>query len=67
LEDYAQMRFKPSHLDIAALFSWRIKRKDKPAILRTLEANGISSRSLFPDLDGLAEGLWRTEVLFHGK
>jgi hypothetical protein len=29
--------------------------------------DGGGSRRSFPDLDGLAKGLWQTEVIRHGK
>lgn len=50
-------------LDICKLIKWRVKSADKTGIVLDLERLAINSRTLFPDLEGLARGLWETEVI----
>lgn len=50
-------------LDICKLIKWRVKSADKTGIVLDLERLSINSRTLFPDLEGLARGLWETEVI----
>lgn len=59
--------FRRRNLDIASLYWWRIPSKYKPAIVRELSGLGITHRTLFPDLDGVARSLWETEVLWNGN
>jgi hypothetical protein len=56
----------PGQFDIVRIEKWRIPRKRKPHLLRDLERVGINEGTLFPDLDGIARGLVRTEVLRKG-
>ena len=69
LDAYARMRkrFARNKLDVQRLYRWHIPAASKHALLKSLERCGISQRTLFPDLDGLAASLWQTEVLYHGK
>ena len=54
----------PDHdLDIARLKRWNVPAGSKPEIILALDRVAINSRTLFPDLDGLARGLWETEIL----
>ncbi|MCH8881761.1 MAG: FRG domain-containing protein, partial [Planctomycetes bacterium] len=67
LDEYAGLSFPPARMDIDQMFHWKIEKKQKPDLIRQLDASGIHRRMLFPDLDGLAQGLWETEVLWRGK
>jgi hypothetical protein len=64
LEDYVGQTFKPEHLDIQQLFQWIIPSGEKEGILEDLSGLGITHRSVYPNLDGIAESLWETEVLW---
>jgi len=48
-------------------FSWSVKwiipHKSKGPAITTLERIGVNLRTLYPDLEGLALGLWQTEIL----
>lgn len=50
-------------LDIAKLIHWKVESRHKPEIILELERMAINSRTLFPDLEGLARGLWQTEII----
>ncbi len=50
-------------LDIAKLIKWTVASRHKMEIVLDLERLAINSRTLFPDLEGLARGLWQTEVI----
>jgi hypothetical protein len=58
--------FKKGNLDIETLYCWRVPAERKVNILKELSNLGITQRSLFPDLDGVARSLWETEVLWKG-
>ncbi len=59
----AGRRHPGKDLDVSKLMKWKVERAAKPGIVLELERLAINSRTLFPDLDGLAKGLWQTEVL----
>lgn len=68
LDSYKDKLFCRNRLDIKCLIRWDIKAGGaKKKILKELEDAGINRRMVFPDLDGLATGLWETEVLHKGK
>lgn len=50
-------------LDVSRLVKWQIKSRHKTGIILELERLAINSRTLFPDLEGLARGLWQTEII----
>jgi hypothetical protein len=50
-------------LDVVKLIQWKVKSRHKTGIVLELERLAINSRTLFPDLEGLARGLWQTEVI----
>ena len=52
-----------NQLDIDQLKRWTVPAANKTDIILDLERVAINSRTLFPDLDGLARGLWETEVI----
>lgn len=60
-------RYSKRCFDILCLERWRIPAGSKLSILEELERLGINERGLLPDLQGLAAGLWKTDVLRHGK
>ena len=67
LEDLAGKDFSRGNLDIEQLYCWPVPSRYKPALLKELSGLGISYRSAFPDLDGIAKSLWHTEVIWNGR
>jgi hypothetical protein len=65
VESYANKRFHPDHLDVRAVFRWRVPSGRKGRIIADLSGLGITHRIVFPDLDGIARSLWETDVLWH--
>jgi hypothetical protein len=55
--------YRPGDLDLLKLTRWTVERSSKAAIILDLERLSINSRTLFPDLEGLARGLWQTEII----
>jgi hypothetical protein len=55
--------YRPRDLDIIKLIRWPIPERNKTTIILELERLAINSRTLFPDLEGLALGLWHTEMI----
>ncbi len=67
LEQYAGRTLPFGSLDVRTLLKWRVASRAKPAILRDLDNLGVNRRTIFPDLDGLAESLWAAEVMWNGQ
>jgi hypothetical protein len=44
--------------------AWEIPSGAKIEILQQLSKLGITHRTAFPDLDGIARSLWETQVLW---
>lgn len=63
-EDYID---SPGDFDIKRLIKWKVPAAKKTNLLDFLDRNSINNRSLFPDLDGIAKGIWEAEVLRYGK
>jgi hypothetical protein len=63
LDSLANRPYRDSELDIERLRKWIVPPDRKQGIIQELERLAINTRSLFPDLDGLARGLWQSEVL----
>lgn len=59
----AGQAYPARNLDIAKLIRWRVESRHKTEIILELERMAINSRTLFPDLEGLARGLWQTEII----
>ena len=59
----ADRRLPAAELDVAKLQRWTVSSAHKPAIILDLEMLAINSRTLFPDFDGLANGLWQAEII----
>jgi len=55
--------FDPRDLDITALYKWHVPARSRAAAVDELERLDINSRRLFPELDGLARGLWQSEII----
>jgi hypothetical protein len=64
LESYAKYDFQPKNLDLDRIIQWRVNRNSKPRIIGELSVLGITHRTVYPDLDGIAQSLWETEVLW---
>jgi len=67
LEELATTHFDDGDLDIIHLYGWTIPKTAEPMLLSELSGLGVSRRSVFPDLDGIARSLWETEVLWNGR
>jgi hypothetical protein len=63
LDTLAGREYPDDQLDIECLKKWIVPAKVKQGVIHELERLAINTRSLFPDLDGLARGLWQSEVL----
>ena len=59
----AGKRYRLSELDIADLRRWTVTSRCKSEVILDLERMAVNSRTLFPDLEGLAKGLWQTEII----
>jgi hypothetical protein len=59
-------RYAPKDLDIDEIVKWIVPEDARPDIMHEIERLGMNSRVLLPELDGLAAGLWQTEVLRKG-
>lgn len=55
--------YRQRDLDILRLIRWKVESRAKTSIVLDLERLSINSRTLFPDLEGLARGLWQTEII----
>ena len=66
IEDCVGELFKKGNLDIKKLYSWNVPAEKKTRIVEERSDLGITQRSLFPDLDGVARSLCETEVLWNG-
>jgi hypothetical protein len=66
IEHYQGMEFGEDYLDIEKLYSWIIPEASKARILEDLSSLGITQRTVYPDLDGVAASLWQTDVLWSG-
>jgi hypothetical protein len=59
----ANQPFAEKDLDVVKLIKWNVESRDKTEIVLDLERLAINSRTLFPDVEGLARGLWQTEII----
>lgn len=59
----AGKEYPEPELDLAKIRRWPITSGCKTAIITDLERMAVNSRTLFPDLDGLAKGLWQAEII----
>jgi hypothetical protein len=59
----AERLYPAKDLDVQKLIKWNVRSADKMDIILDLERLAINSRTLFPDLEGLAKGLWQTEII----
>jgi hypothetical protein len=64
LDCYRDEPFEEDHLDIERLYAWSIPSGAKIDILRQLSSSGLTRRTVYPDLDGIARSLWETQVLW---
>jgi hypothetical protein len=67
IESYVATDFDTPNLHLEAFYSWCIPVAHKVGIIKELSGLGITERTVYPDLDGLARSLWETEVLWHGN
>jgi hypothetical protein len=64
LDCYRNEPFEKCRLNIERLYTWLIPSDAKLEILQQLNRLGITRRTAFPDLDGIARSLWETQVLW---
>ena len=50
-------------IDIEKVMMWKVLKDDRFNIICQLERLGIDNRTIFPDLDGLAKGIWQLEIV----
>jgi hypothetical protein len=67
LEGYDPSCYRPADFDLEKIVKWKVSRENKKDLLIDLERVGINERTMFPDLDGIARGIVRTEVLRTGS
>ena len=66
IESYVATDFDRKNLHLEALYFWFIPAANKVGIIEELSGLGITERTVYPDLDGLAKSIWETEVLWNG-
>jgi FRG domain len=64
IESYRGFQFVKDNLDIDSLYSWLLPTDSKAEVVRQLSGLGITHRTVFPDLDGIAKSLVETEILW---
>ena len=63
LSDYARQPIPDQQVDLKKLVKWKVPEANRKEIIHELERCNINSRTLFPDLEGLAKSFWQTEAL----
>ena len=66
LEDYANKKFQDKRLDLAHLIRIPIAAAAKRKLVVQLDTFAINRRTIFPDLDGIAQHLWEVETMWRG-
>jgi FRG domain len=66
IEEYVARDFDSANPHLEALYFWRIPAPKKVGITKELSGLGITERTVYPDLDGIAKSVWETEVLWNG-
>ena len=67
LDTYDPTNYQQDEFDLELVEKWIVPPDRKCQLLHDLERCAINERSLFPDLDGIARGLVRSEVIRTGK
>lgn len=67
METYFPHSLDDEHFDVAELVRFVVPASAKSACLDDLERLAVNHRTLYPDLDGVARGLWQTVVLRSGQ
>ncbi len=67
METYFPHSLGDQYFDVVELVRFVVPGSAKPKCLDDLERLGINHRTLYPDLNGMAQGLWQTVVLRSGK
>jgi hypothetical protein len=67
LQCYNPSKYRKQDFDIDRIEKWRVRSSQKKNFILALERFGIHERTLFPDLDGIARGIVRSEVLRTGS
>lgn len=64
LEEFVDKKFDADDLDIETFFCWKIPAGIKSDLIEQLSGLGITHRTVYPDLDGIAKSLRETELLW---
>jgi len=64
IEDCVDHTYPEEDLDFRYLVRWGIPDANKPQLIAQLHSVGVARRVLFPDLDGIARGIWESQVLW---
>jgi hypothetical protein len=67
LVSYFSRHIPRRNFDLEELTKWSVPARSRARCIEELERLGINARTVFPDLDGLAKGLWQTEVIRRGR
>lgn len=67
LDEYAGQSFDDERLDVEYLIRIPIPANAKQKLVWELDTFGINRRTVFPDLDGIAQHLWEIETMWKGK
>lgn len=65
LEDYhkSEEYLGKDFIHIEKIIRWKVPKEARLEIINQLERLGVDNRTIFPDLDGLAKGIWQLEIL----
>jgi type I restriction enzyme M protein len=66
LDEYVNQKFCDERLDIEHLIKIPIVAKAKRSLVVQLDTFAINRRTVFPDLDGIAQHLWEVETMWRG-
>lgn len=60
-------RLTPKNSDFDRVICWTIAKDRKLELIQQLSQLGVTRRTVYPDLDGIAKSIVETEILWRGK
>jgi hypothetical protein len=66
LEAFDRDNYPRKDFDILQIRKWKVPSVAKAKILRDLNDVGVNCETIYPDIEGLATGIWQTEVMRSG-
>jgi hypothetical protein len=66
MEEYAGQAFADGRLDVAHLIRIPVSAAAKRSLVVQLDMFAFNRRTVFPDLDGIAQHLWEVETMWRG-